>query len=331
MNLSQRLAMREEKINWETYKIDNLTDLEGLIMELPRAAGQPVYILDQELTDKKTITEADIGEVTLDKLRLDPKHKAVVNMNTRLAAQIAGSGYQILDHGSFYACLVDEFRARGLDDAHGYMIVGNGGNQVKVRLIFNDRVIDEPGYGHNIRFGGEFANSYDSAYAARGHAFFLRISCFNQFVARNVIPECVFSRAHSAPTQRDLLEAVTFQIKDFMENLDEMGMTFKKHMLSAIEDEVIIESPEQIDMFMRELVRGDVHADAISSIIKRQARVSERDPRFHVTNRWEMLQAVTQYASHEYTLSPAVQDQLFYKAETGIFKGPIELPTVPAN
>lgn len=329
MNASQRLAMREEKITWETHRITCLTDLEGLIMDLPRAEGQPVFILRKALTDKRTITAEDIGTVKMSDLRLATNYKAVVNTRTDRPAQIAGSGYQILDHGSFIACLVDKLRERNLENAHGYMIVGNGGNKVKIRLIFERNILDEPGFGPNVMFGGEFTNSYDSSYAATGRAFFMRLNCYNQFVPKNIIPEAIFVKPHSAATQKVLLENVTFSIEYFMEHLDEAGVTFKNCMVDSMMDEIIIESPAQIDMLMQDIFKVGVHAEAIAAIAKRQSRVLTRDPKFHVTDRWSLFNAATQYASHEYGISPQTQERIFYRAEMGLLKGPVELPAVP--
>lgn len=326
-----RQAQTETKQNWETHKISSLQDFENLIMEMDRAEGRPVYVLDKPLTDKKTISSADIGTVELAKLHLDTKHKAVVNGRTGNVAQVASAGYQILPHGEFFSAVYDGFVQRGCRQLQGYLIKSHNGNRARIRVIFDDSAIEEPGHGRNIRIGGEFSNSYDSAFAATGKAFFLRMSCMNQFVARNIIKEALFSRAHSAATQLALLEAVTIELEHFMGNLDAMGLTFKNYMLDAMDDEIVIQSPDQIRALMKDIFKVDTHAEGIAQIALRGAKVHPRDPRLHITTRWELVQAATYYSSHE-MVTPQVQDSIFYRTEVNLLKpATIELPPVPAQ
>lgn len=323
-------AKQQKEQNWETRKVTSLQDLEDLVMDLPRAVAQPIYVLGRSLEDSKTITQAAIGEFSVPDLRLDTDRKAVVNMHLNKTAQVASAKYQIVDHADVIAALCDLLRRREMTDVQGYVIISHGGNKIKVRLIIKHKTFDEPGLPNNIMFGAEVGNSYDSSMAVVMRCFFMRVSCFNQFVVRNIIPETTFSRPHTASDRIMMLDYVTRDLEYAFEKLDDAGLTFKGYMEQAIRDEIIIQSPEQLDVLMKDIFKVDQHAEGIAALAKKAARVHPIDPKLHILTKWELLNAATAYASHTESLSPQVQDSIFYRAETKIFKPrEIELPPVP--
>lgn len=254
---------------------------------------------------------------------------AVINTTTNSVAQIAGPLYQILQHRDYFCGVVDLLQEKGLTEAHGYAVEGNNGNTWNVRLIFDGFEITEPGFGRNIKIGGEFSNSYDSKFAARGRAYFMRLSCYNQMVLQNVIPECIFSRNHVAEDETTLLDIVQLQTKNFVGNLMNSGAKFKRVMTKASSDDIEIQKVAQLDQLMLDIFKTPSHAEGIAKLAEKELVRPYSGATHYITDRWELYNAATNYASHN-DLTPQIQDMILYRAEKNFLNArkPIEVPAV---
>jgi hypothetical protein len=266
------------------------------------------FISDMAKAELKPITVAG-------KIEPEINHVAVVNTKTNEVAQIASPNYKILPHADFFSMTSDLIRQAGSDDVKGYILETNGGDSYTARLIFNDIEIEEPNKGANIKVGMEFSNSYDSVYSARGRAFYLRMSCTNQMIMQNIIPECMFSRSHNAINEMALLEAVTIRAERFMSNLVSSGAKFKNVMENAIETELYYEHPIQVQNLFEDIFGGERHAKKMIDGINHVA-TKEPNNKYSLT-KWDLYNMVTDYASHK-EVTPNVFESILQKAESKI-------------
>lgn len=277
-------------------------------------------IMDMTKAEKKTLTVTG-------KNKPENKHFAIVNTRSNEVAQIVSDQYKILNHKDFFSMVSDTVRSTGSENMKGYVLESNDGDSYTVRFIFDDIEVTEPGKGQNIKVGMEFSNSYDSAYAARGRAFFLRISCYNQMILQNIIPECMFSRSHSARSEIALLEAVTIKAENFAKQLVQSGVKFQNVMEDAIGDNLVFEKPVQVEDLFKQ-VFTERHAQKISDIARRAATRSTEG--YNLT-RWDLYNAVTDYVSHQ-PITPNVFEQILVKAENKILNNKaLEVPAIPVR
>lgn len=313
------------------HKIRNLNDLENLIPGLAGAETRRVHI--EGLNDDAATKAIPLmnAETCMTEFEYPDEYwyngaTAVVNTRTGLPAQVSGPLYQVLPHKDFVCAIVDLMRQRGFNGARGYVVESNDGNRLVIRVVFDDIWIEEPGLGKNIQVGGEFSNSYDSCYAARGRAYYMRINCENQMVLSNLIPECAFTRNHVAHSQFELLDIVTKQTETFVTNLVKNRVKFKKTMSVAMSDDVEFKNAQALIEFMENVFKVPSHAEAIAEQAMKSAdRIASK--KVYSIDRWELYQAATFYASHA-ELTPNVQDQILFRAENRLLnpKRPIEIP-----
>lgn len=313
------------------HVLSSLDDLEKLIPSMHMATRRRVHIEGQsnenitwKIVNGKRVPEFPKGYWS-------NSLSAVVNTTTGREVQGTGQLYQVLQHKDFFCMVVDMLRQKGFDEVEGYAIESNNGNRWHVRVLFPDVEIEEPGYpGHNIRVGGEFSNSYDSFYAARGRAYLMRISCFNQMILSNAIPKCTFTRNHIADDEMQLLEIVNDKALVFVNNLMKSGIDFKKIMKKAMATELEFEKRSQLEEMMLDVFKVKMHAEKVADYAWDYA-YREKPGLPYQISLWDLYNAGTFYASHEDDLTAAVQDTILYRAEQRLLKGKVEVPPLVAT
>lgn len=313
------------------HRIQSLDDLERLIPIMHSADRRRVHIEGQSSENVTWKFDPVAGKRMPEypKGYWEENLNAVVNTTTGKAVQGTGSLYQVLQHKDFFCSVVDLLRQKGFDEIDGYAIEANGGNRWHVRVLFPDVIIEELNAGKNIKVGGEFSNSYDSFFAARGRAYYMRISCFNQMILSNTIPKCAFTRNHIADSPNELLEIATEKAETFVKNLLKSGIEFKRVMSKAMKTEVEFENRAQLDELMIDVFKVKAHAERIADYAWETA-YREKPGLPYQINLWDLYNAGTYYSSHEDSLTAAVQDTLLYRSEQRLLKGKIEMPIATA-
>jgi hypothetical protein len=281
------------------------------------------YIMDN-------MAKAETRQITVSgKSEPETEHIAIVNRKTNNVAQIASNQYKILQNADFFTKVSDLVMNTGCTDIQGYILETNGGDAYQARVIFNDMEIAEPGKGNNIKVGMEFSNSLDGSMSVGGRAFYLRMSCTNQMILPNLVDGCFFSRAHNARTEQKLLEAVEIKAENFMKQLLVSGAKFKNRMEDAISDTLTFEKPIQIQTLFEEIFESERHAEKMTRYIRKQP--GEYKNGIYSLTRWDLYNAVTDYASHD-KVTPNVFDNILVKAEAKILNNKkLEIPAIPVR
>lgn len=315
-------------LSYGQHSLSCLDDLEALIPAMHMAERRRVHIEGQSSENVTWRLDSNKGKRTpqYPKGYWEDGINAVVNTTTGKAVQGTGQLYQVLQHKDFFCMVVDMLRQKGFERVEGYAIESNNGNRWNVRVVFPDVTIEEPGIpGRNIKVGGEFSNSYDSFFAARGRAYMMRISCFNQMIFSNILPKCFFTRNHVADSTADLLEIVNDKAELFVNNLVKSGADFTKIMNKAMHTELEFEKKSQLDEMMLDVFKVKGHAEVVSDLAWDCAYREKPDMPYQISL-WDMYQASTFHASHEDDMTAAVQDTILYRAEQRLLKGKVEVP-----
>lgn len=313
------------------HQLHNLDDLEDLIPKMHSADRRRIHI--EGMSSERTIQKRSAGDyVTVYPEGYWEKNlNAVVNTTTGKAVQGTGPLYQVLQHKDFFCAVVDLLRQKGFENIDGYAIEANDGNRWHVRVIFPGVEIYEPKMGKNIKVGGEFSNSYDSFYAARGRAYYMRVSCYNQMILSNTIPKCAFTRNHIADSPNDLLEIVTDKAELFVRNLVKSGADFTKIMEKAMKTNLEFEKYSQLEEMMKDVFKVQSHAEQIAELAWQNFAARDMPGAAYQINLWDLFNSSTYYGSHNEDLTAQVQDTILYRAEQRILKGRVEVPPVGAT
>lgn len=300
------------RTDWNAHKFENLDGLEGLVPSMAKAEGRKIHV--------DGVTKKCNGGLWY------PGYKAVVNTTTGVPAQLTTDSYKILQHRDFFAGVVDLLRQNDLE-CSGQAIEIDDGNRWIVRCVFDDVFVEEPGYGRNIQVGGEFINSYNGKNSATGRAYMMRLSCFNQMILKNVIPECTFARNHIARDEISLLEAVTIGLEDFVATLLDSTDRIEDTIKAAQRRTVTFNTKEHdIVATLTDLLKVPAHA----SVVAEQVIEEFHDPATGdvTASYWDVYNAVTNHISRN-DLSPNVEHQLHMRAERGLLNAHAELKPIP--
>lgn len=306
---------------YERIKFNNMEQLQEQVISLPKAEKRLVHVQGvesfNEYEEYHTLMESE-------NFWTDQKH-AIVNANTNSIAQIVSPGYKILQHTDFGMAVCDKLQFAGTGNSvRGYILLKDAGNECVIRLICEDVEIEEPNMGRNIKVGCEFSNSYDTSWAARGRAFFLRMSCTNQMIWKNVIPECIFSKSHIAGSDIALLEAVDHKIDDFLKTVLESGAKFEHAIEAATELDIEYANGVQLSYALQNLLKDQNRAMEIAE--RAHQRAVRREEKFHLTA-WELYNEVSSHATHN-PMSPNIFEKLLVRGERLLSEG-LEIKEVP--
>jgi hypothetical protein len=313
------MAINNDKKH-DIKEFSDIIEFAELIETLPDAVAKKVHI-ESSLPTEKVFDE--YNDLTSEKEFWSQKHVAVVNQSTNQVARIAGSGYRILQHKHFFGKVLDMLNSTGITNISGYVNRINGGNSVAARIIFNDILIEEPSMGKNIKVGAEFLNSYDKEYAARGSAYNLRLSCTNQMILRNLIKEWVFSRAHVAQSEEQLLDIVSDKQEQFLKTLLSSETKFKNAMNEAIYTNVEYTHPKQVEVFMQKLLQTKKHGENIAEHVHKKAI---QEGNHYNVSKWDIYNVMTDYTTHE-TEGLRNFEWFQFRAEKDVLMNEIKLPS----
>ena len=298
--------------NVEYHKFETLEDAYPIAMALDHAMYQPIHV-------------GEPGFVTTDET-VSKAFRAIVNKRTNIEVNVPSTRWRIVQHPDFFIGVVDKIKKAQLD-GRGQFVVMNNGNKVKMQILFDDvEKVSEPGFGSNIQIGSEFVNSYLGDASAAGRAYYMRISCFNQFTLANVIPEVKFSRIHRAMDDAAILEDVLGQVDEYIINLLGSGKVRFKHIMDkAIEKVVKFESEPQLTKTFIDFAGTTKHGNKIVEILLDQVGHGKLE-----FTQWDIYNAVTQHATHGVT-SEGVRENMLRKGESRLLRPNAILVTAIMN
>lgn len=288
---------------WVTHEFKTLEEFGELIPSMNDADSRQIHV---DGVSKKTI-----GGMWY------PGYQAIVNKQTDEVAQITKDSYKILGHRNFFAAVKDLLEDNELE-CHGKAIEIDNGNRWIVKCIFDDVYFEEPGYdGKNIQVGASFVNSYNGKSSASGRAYYMRLSCMNQMVLKNVIPECMFARNHKAKDELKLIEDVTIGLENFVANLLSSGLVFKETVERARSRKLSFRSGiDDIEATFQKILGVPAHGTVAAQMAAEEYHDPEK--RSIEMSYWDTYNVFTQFLSHTEGLSPNVEERLQGRIERAL-------------
>jgi hypothetical protein len=263
-----------------------LAELKNSAMSFDRAEKRPIYIGSNQ-------DAYQTGDSTI----LDKEHFAVFNLEQQKVASIVSKQYQVVQHTHVVNEVVEALTNLNIQcDAN----VRNAGNKIFVDISFNNSKLYVK-EGEEFFSGIRIVNSYDKSTGIMVLPHLVRLACSNGMVV-NVGWVKEFNVAHSSKIANDFAKIIPQMIQSITEKSEQ----FKALVNGCIEDSI---EWEIMDRIMNGLLNNRKrHFEAIQERLKES--VGTNPP-----TRWDLYNAVTNYATHGQQLKPTVESWLQSKAQ----------------
>ncbi|MFA6694991.1 MAG: hypothetical protein WCR85_00040 [Sphaerochaeta sp.] len=235
----------------------------------------------------------------------------VVNTGTNKVTMPVSHRYKPLSHIGGFGPALDAIESADID-REMMLNIENHGDTAELYVLFPEMMFNEDKEGGGMMYGLRFRNQYDQKTSFRGHVFCWRVQCLNGSTHAR-LGEMIISARH---------------VDSHIQSLSEKIHTFVEHMVAnAGQVETVvdaaIESPvnfSDYDEIVRTLTGtvtgGERHSKDIAPAIPLE------------TNRWQIFNAITDYASHSNRVSWKTRDRLLDNAERNILMAGTVSPIV---
>lgn len=280
---------------------DSVNELDSLAGNLDDATLVPIYAINPFTEECEEI----------------PNKSGVMNQSTGEVASVVSDTYRVIQHRDAIQEITQGIRLSG-HDISGSLY--NMGNWVMVRYLMSDvePVSDVSAVG-NIFTGSQVINSYDKTSSFKGSAFLVRQVCSNGMCISEMIPDTNFSIYHTVNSIHHIGESIEAFTQGLIANVQARLGTVVE---AALDSPLRYESRDDMIIGIAGIIGAQVHAENI---------VSRADINYFDTNRWEVYNAVTAYASHESELSDGVRNRIVNVASkilyptTRLMPAPVEV------
>jgi hypothetical protein len=212
----------------------------------------------------------------------------VFNMNRGNIATIASKNYQIIQHRNVLQILYDTLTRLNIQ-VQGRM--DNFGNKIRADLIFvNDGmpIVDDQNGG--IKLGIRVLNSYNKTTSFRLEMYGFRTICQNgmSFGGRMGIMESTIHYRNQEIAYADIAKKIELFIARVMNSRD----VLQKYVNEMMEDSMEFES---MVVVLEKMLKVDKHKTKVLALMQ------------GAKTRWDLYNALTNYASHGEHLTPNLQ------------------------
>ena len=256
------------------------------IMELDQATEMPVYV----------------GEGT-SSIKVD-KWKAIWNMGKNQAAAVVSQQYELIQHRDVATAFLDACDRLNLKTKTSF---AQAGNKAFMDIEFPESRI---GIGLNEEFilGFRIVNSYDKSTGVIITPRLVRLACMNGMVV----------------TSKNFVQAYNYR------HNQDMAKNFEKYIEVALNE--MINSNEKLKAIVNSCMADSVEWETTEFLMKNlfdveKHRVAIMEKLDGITNitRWDIYNAITNYATHGEQLTPNVESALQAKANKVLNKPCVEL------
>lgn len=253
----------------------NLTELRNEALSFDQAEARPVFVGAEHSEAKE--------------------HQAIWNLDKNTLACIASEKYNIAQHQDVIEGVAEALQQIGVDCTAR---TRNSGNKILVDIQFDNAKLYVQ-KGEEFLAGIRLINSYDKSTGIMILPRLVRLACSNGMVV-NVGFLKEFSVKHTSKLVQDFEKVGREVIKSLVESNEK----FKALINNCIGDSV---EWEILDRIAAKLFEAKKHREAILEIL-------HKDELTEVT-RWDLYNAVTNYVTHNNSLSAGVDIFLQNKAK----------------
>jgi len=286
-----------------SFKEMTPSDAKGVIAGLDKAALVPLYEkvpFDASL-DNKVLGYNDEKLFLDGSLKETPKVWGLKNLNTGTVHFGAAKNYAPLNHEDALDPVLTAVDHLGLNTL---INIDNHHDVVEAFILFPDLMVNDKQEG--IQMGVRFKNVYNDKKSFKGTAFGWRISCANGLLLTQTYGDLVISAWH---TEKQVL-SIPHKVETFIEGILQRTHLFEAKIEEAVSAKVTFLDYAEIANTLAPVTASQKIADAAAQEIK--------DP--EKTNKWELYNAITAYASHE-DVSHITRERLINDAEKKILYG----------
>lgn len=227
-----------------------------------------------------------------------PGMKAIVNRSTGDVVCVVSSRYTILQHSMAFTAMIRAIESLGLGNISRFAIEISGDrNLVRMAAIFKSVTIATPN-NEPVWLGVRITNSYNKTNSFNGDVllWYPRRSTVT-ILGRTSVPR--FAKHHTGISGENAEE----YIREFVERVISNTSPIERLIEKATDDTLTFETVSQREAFLRPIMVGKKHIDAVIDLIP------------NVTSRWEVFSVVTAYTSLNRDLSPIMRDNINDYAE----------------
>lgn len=150
-----------------------------------------------------------------------------------------------------------------------------------------------------MMMGVKFGNTYRQKLAFGGQLFTWRVRCLNGSTYSTLFDTFSIKTYHSVNSIKSMKDGIESFIKEMLANSSKLEDIIE----AATEDVITFKNYEEIKNTLQSVVKTEKAADQIKNLVPLK------------TNRWEIYNAITNYASHNDKVSPQTRDNLSKFAE----------------
>lgn len=221
--------------------------------------------------------------------------KGIYNVSQGRLANVVSKNYQIIQHDDVVQSVRDTLGRLNIE-VKGKM--GFYKDTMDIRLVFKDRddLIIKDDTNEGIMLGMRILNSYDKKTAFRLEMFGVRMFCDNGMVLGKAINDVRSVTVHLGETKtRDVIAGT---VERFVAEMINSSQKLQRYVSECMVDSIEWDMAQKL---LGALVQTEKHRKALIERIGMQ--------RSNIT-KWEIYNAITDYATHNEQLTPHVESYL---------------------
>jgi hypothetical protein len=232
----------------------------------------------------------------------DTKHKALMNVTRGKVAAYVSNEYDIIQHKEVtrtFLTTLDDLNLR-----NNTRIA-----QFKNRLVVDTMIPDmktEAAKGETFMHGFRLINSYDKTTGIIIQPRMMRLVCSNGMTIESKEYVQSFHYRHNQEMSKNFENYLNIAIKQIIDNNEKFKLYVSKCMEDSIEWNLL-------KRITTHLIKQDKHREIINNIIESKMQEGK-------ITRWDLYNAITEYATHGFKITYSVEEYLQKQAQTVMFE-----------
>lgn len=224
---------------------------------------------------------------------IEKKLKGIVNVSKGMLAAVTSVGYNTIQHNEVRS---DLFTALTNLNIAFVPSIREQGHRVYIDVSFPDAVVKLTQVGEEFASGVRVINSYDKTTGLIIVPRIVRLKCTNGMVLKTFGEGVVLK--HNSSIVKDIQANVETALKSIING----HQNLQKMVDRCIADSIEWKLAEKI---IKKLIGREKHIEAIKKLL----------PESEVVTRWDIYNALTDYATHSEQISPNIEAWLQSRAE----------------
>jgi len=301
---------------WSIHQFKDISPSEAKasLAGLDKVGIVPLYEkvpLDTGL-DAAVVSHDDDGYPRVSSVKNTPKVWGIKNLTTGTVNFGAAKNYTPLGHETALTPVLDAVDRIGLKTL---VSLENHHDVSELFILFPDLVAND--HQEGIQLGVRFKNVYNDKKSFKGTAFGWRLACANGALYSTTFGDLVISAWHT-PAH---VKAIPDKVEVFIEGILQRSHILENTIDNAIKAELAFKDYAEVANTLNPVTESKKIAEVVASIVKDPAH----------TNKWELYNAITEFASHE-AITHTTRERLVSDAEKALLGSkpfaPIPVPAV---